>query len=136
AETLRGFLTLDGTKFQYLTGAKDPQKISPDAWTLAQALLDRPGIDDIQLDLFADYQSNVNSYPAWHEYLREFQPPTLIVWGKNDPFFSLNNIDGFRRDLKNPQVHILDGGHFVVEEQPNEIAEYITRFFAKTLAGK
>jgi pimeloyl-ACP methyl ester carboxylesterase len=130
-ETLRGFMTLDGTKFQYVTGARDAASISPDAWTFDQSLLDRPGIKEIQLELFADYYSNLNAYPAWHAYLRKYQPPTLIVWGKNDPFFGLQNIDGFRRDLKKPAVHILDGGHFVLEEQPGEIAELIRGFFAK-----
>lgn len=135
-DTLRGFMTLEGTKFQYVQGAKDPAKISPDAWTLDQSLLDRPGIKEIQLDLFADYLSNIKAYPAWHEYLKKNQPPTLIVWGKNDPFFSLKNIDGFRHDLKNPEIHILDGGHFVLEEQPDAIANYIRQAFSKPVARK
>jgi pimeloyl-ACP methyl ester carboxylesterase len=135
-DTLRGFMTLEGTKFQYVQGAKDPAKISPDAWTFDQSLLDRPGIKEIQLDLFADYLSNIKAYPAWHEYLKKNQPPTLIVWGKNDPFFSLKNIDGFRRDLKDPEIHILDGGHFVLEEQPDAIANYIRQAFSKSVARK
>jgi pimeloyl-ACP methyl ester carboxylesterase len=135
-QTLRGFMTLDGTKFQYVQGAKDASKISPDAWTFDQSLLDRPGIKEIQLDLFADYHSNLKAYPTWHEYLKKNQPPTLIVWGKHDPFFGLQNIDGFRRDLKNPEVHILDGGHFVLEEQPEAIAGYILEFFTKQLAKR
>ena len=97
---------------------------------------DRPGMAEIQLDLFADYASNLKAYPAWHEYLRKYQPPTLIVWGKNDPFFGLQNIDGFRRDLKSPEVHLLDGGHFVLEERPDEIAGYIANFLGKTFAKR
>jgi pimeloyl-ACP methyl ester carboxylesterase len=135
-ETLRGFMTLEGTKFQYVTGAKDPRQLSPDAWTFDQALLDRPGIKEIQLDLFADYLSNIQMYPAWHEYLKKNQPSALILWGKNDPFFNLKNIDGFRGDLRDPEIHILDGGHFVLEEQPDEIAAYIKQFMVKTMTGK
>lgn len=135
-KTLRGFMTLEGTKFQYITGAKDAAKLSPDAWTFDQARLDRPGVIDIQLELFADYLNNVRAYPTWHEYLRKNQPPTLIVWGKNDPFFSVKNIDGFRRDLKDPEVHILDGGHFILEEQPDAIAGYIRQFFAKSVTKR
>lgn len=131
AETLRGFLTLEITKFQYTHGAKNLSKISPDTWSHVQPLLDRAGNQEIQLELFADYSSNVKSYPVWQEYLRKNQPPTLVVWGKNDPFFTLKNIDGFRRDLKEPEIHLLDGGHFVLEEYTNEIAQHIRQFFAK-----
>ena len=130
-ETVRGILKPEITKFQYLHGAKNPNRVSPDAWTLDQALLDRPGNTEIQLELFADYVSNIKAYPFWQEYLREHQPPTLVVWGKNDPYFTIKNIDGFRRDLKEPEVHILDGGHFALEEYTNEIAEYMKQFFAK-----
>lgn len=130
-ETLRGFMRLEGTKFQYTHGAKNLNRISPDAWTHPQALLDRPGNTDIQLALFADYLSNIKSYPAWHEYLRKNQPPVLIVWGKNDPFFTVKNIDGFRRDVKNVEVHLLDGGHFALEEYADEIAGHIRNFFDK-----
>jgi pimeloyl-ACP methyl ester carboxylesterase len=119
------------TRYQYVHGAKEPERVSPDTWTHDQALLDRPGNVDIQLALFADYASNVRSYPVWHEYLRKHQPPTLIVWGKNDPYFTLKNIDGFKRDLKDPEIHILDGGHFALEEYTNEIASHIRQFFAK-----
>ena len=131
AETLRGFLKPETTKFQYTHGAKNLNRVSPDTWTHDQALLDRPGNADIQLALFADYSSNVKAYPVWHEYLRKNQPPTLVVWGKNDPFFTLKNIDGFRRDLKEPEIHLLDGGHFALEEYTDEIAQYIKQFFAK-----
>jgi pimeloyl-ACP methyl ester carboxylesterase len=128
---LRGFLKPEITKFQYTEGAKDLSRISPDTWTHDQALLDREGNAEIQLALFADYSSNVKSYGAWHEYLKKNQPPTLVVWGKNDPFFTLKNIDGFRRDLKNVEVHLLDGGHFALEEYTDEIAADIRVFFDK-----
>ncbi len=128
-EVLRGFLKPETTKFQYTQGARNLKLISPDTWTHDQALLERPGNAEIQLALFADYSSNIKSYPAWHEYLRKHQPPTLIVWGKNDPFFTVKNIDGFRRDLKNVEVHLFDGGHFALEEYTGDIAEKISNFF-------
>ena len=131
AEALRGFLKPETTKYQYIEGSRDLKRISPDTWTHDQALLDRPGNAEIQLALFADYSSNVTSYPRWHEYLRKYQPPTLIVWGKNDPFFTVKNIDGFQHDVKNIDIHLLDGGHFALEEYPEEIASYIQAFFAK-----
>jgi len=128
-EVLRGFLKPEATRFQYTEGARKLDRISPDTWTHDQALLDRPGNAEIQLALFADYASNIKAYPAWHEYLRKHQPPALVVWGKNDPFFTLKNIDGFRRDLKNVEVHLLDGGHFALEEYGDEITEHIRGFF-------
>src|SRR5215470_1510370 len=129
-EVLRGFLKPEATRFQYTQGAHNLNRISPDTWTHDQALLDRPGNAEIQLALFADYTSNIKFYPAWHEYLRQHQPPTLIVWGKNDPFFTVKNIDGFQRDLKNVEVYLLDGGHFALEEYTSEIAGKISDFFA------
>jgi pimeloyl-ACP methyl ester carboxylesterase len=128
-EVLRGLLKPEATRYQYIEGTRNPNRISPDTWTHDQALLDRPGNAEIQLALFADYASTIKAYPAWHSYLREHQPPTLVVWGKNDPFFSVKNIDGFRRDLKNVEVHLLDGGHFALEEYGDEIAERIRGFF-------
>ncbi len=129
-EALRGFLKPETTRYQYTEGARNLNRISPDTWTHDQSRLDRPGNAEIQLALFADYSSNVKSYPAWHEYLRKHQPPALIVWGRNDPFFTVKNIDGFRRDLKNVEVHLLDGGHFALEEYDRDIADYIRAFFA------
>lgn len=124
-------MKLKTTKFQYTDGAKNLSRVSPDTWTHDQSLLDRSGYEEIQLALFGDYTSNVKLYPAWHEYLRKHQPPTLVVWGKNDPFFNLKNIDGFRRDLKAVEVHLLDGKHFALEEYTDEIAAHIKNFFAK-----
>lgn len=131
-ETLLGFLKLETTKFQYTHGAHNPNLISPDTWTYDQALLDREGNADIQIALFADYSSNVKSYPAWHEYFRKNQPPTLVVWGKNDPFFTVQGVEeGYKKDLKNIEVNYFDGGHFVLEEYSTEIAENIRNFFKK-----
>ena len=136
-EQLLGFLKLDTTKFQYLQGAHDPGRISPDTWTHDQALLDRPGNSDIQIALFADYSSNVRSYPAWHEYFRKHQPPTLVVWGKNDPFFLVRGVEeGYKKDLTNIEVHYFDGGHFVLEEYSSEIAQIIGTFEKKVVQAK
>lgn len=128
-EALKGFLKLEITKFQYLHGAKNPEVISPDAWTFDQSLLDRQGNQEIQLALFKDYITNIRQYDSWHEYFRKNQPPTLIVWGKNDPFFTVDGVEnGFKKDLKNIEIHYLDGGHFALEEYPHEIAGYISNF--------
>ena len=136
-EQLLGFLKLETTRFQYTHGAKDPSKISPDTWTLDQALLDRKGNADIQIALFADYSSNVKAYPQWHEYFRKYQPPTLVVWGKNDPFFLTDGVEnGYKKDLKNIDVHYFDGGHFVLEEYGDEIGTLIDRFLSKATAKK
>lgn len=129
---LLGFLKLETTKFQYTYGASNPKLISPDTWIYDQALLDREGNNDIQIALFADYLSNVKLYPAWHEYFRRNQPPTLVVWGKNDPFFSVKGVEeGYKKDLKNIEIHYFETGHFALEEESEAIASSIREFFAK-----
>ena len=131
-EKLLGFLKLETTKFQYTYGARHPNSISPDTWTFDQALLDREGNAEIQIALFADYLSNVKSYGAWHEYFRRNQPPTLVVWGKNDPFFSVKGVEeGYKKDLKNIEIHYFDTGHFALEEDSEAIAANIREFIAK-----
>jgi pimeloyl-ACP methyl ester carboxylesterase len=124
---LREFLTLDGTKFQYLQGAP-AEKVAPEAYQLDSALLSRPGVDEIQLDLFLDYASNVKRYPSFHEYFRKAQPPLLAVWGKNDPFFLPPGAEAFKRDIPNAEVHFYDTGHFALETHVNEIGAEIRRF--------
>jgi pimeloyl-ACP methyl ester carboxylesterase len=125
----RGFLSADATKMQYTAGARDASRLNPDAWTLDQALLDRPGVAEAQLALFVDYQTNVAAYDAWHAYFKQAQPRTLVVWGKNDPFFLVPGAEAYRRDLPNAEVVLLDGGHFVLEEQAATIAAHISRVF-------
>lgn len=127
---IRDILTLEATIHQYITGVRDPERISPDAWTMDQHFLDRPGNDQIQLALFHDYLSNVRLYPEWHAYFREHQPPTLIVWGKNDPIFGAPGAEAFRRDLPDAEIHLLDTGHFALEDHAEVIADHITRFLA------
>jgi pimeloyl-ACP methyl ester carboxylesterase len=125
---VRSLLTADTTKFQYTHGAADPNAISPDSYTFDQLFLDRPGNDAIQLDLLHNYPSNVELYDKWQSYFRTHQPRTLITWGKNDPFFTVEGAKAFQRDLPNAELHLLDGGHFALEEYGREIANHITRF--------
>jgi pimeloyl-ACP methyl ester carboxylesterase len=128
ADALRTLLTQDATRWQYTHGVRDVATISPDNWNVDQPLLDRPGNQEIQLALFHDYGSNPPLYPAWQRYLREQQPPTLIVWGKNDPIFPADGAHPYKRDLKNPEIHMLDTGHFALEEDGAFIAERMREF--------
>jgi len=131
ARNLRQFVTPALTKFQYIHGSKDPERISPDNWIVDQTGLDRPGNSDIQLALFLDYQNNLDRYPAWHAYFRKHQPPALIVWGKNDPFFTEAGAQAYLRDLPGAELHFFDTGHFALEEAGNEIAALILTFLAR-----
>ena len=128
---LRGLLTLEGTKFQYTKGIRSETNVSPDSWTTDQAGLDRPGNQEIQLALFYDYRNNLALYPSWHQYLRDRQPPVLIVWGKNDPIFGPEGAKAFLRDVPSAELHLLDTGHFALEEDSQPIAEYILAFLKK-----
>ena len=127
---VRALLTLETTTFQYIHGAKNPKQISPDNWTFDQIFLDRPGNDAIQLDLLHNYQSNVALYDGWHEYFRTSQPRTLIVWGKNDPFFTVEGAKAYQRDLPKAELNLLDTGHFALEEEGDFIAERIKAFLS------
>lgn len=129
---IRGFLTKETTMFQYIHGAGKPERISPDSYHHDQALLDRPGNDSIQLELLFNYQTNPPRYPEWQEYFRQHQPRTLIVWGRNDPFFSVPGAQAYLRDLPQAELHLLEAGHFALEELHEEIAVRINRFFAQT----
>jgi pimeloyl-ACP methyl ester carboxylesterase len=135
AKALKGFLKLGATKWQYTHGVRDAESISPDNWLVDQYLLDRTGNNDIQLQLFESYGSNPPLYPKWQAYLREHQPPTLIVWGKNDQIFPAEGAYPYKRDLKNLEFHLLDTGHFALEEDGPVIADYIRGFLATRLAS-
>lgn len=128
AKPLKGFLNVGATKWQYTHGTRRPEAISPDAWTVDQYFLDRPGNAAIQLALFYDYGSNPALYPQWQAYFRQHQPPTLIVWGKNDKIFPAEGAHPYKRDLKDLEFHLLDTGHFALEEDSDEIARLIRRF--------
>jgi pimeloyl-ACP methyl ester carboxylesterase len=125
---VRSLLTKETTIFQYTHGAPDPSRISPDAYTMDQYFLDRAGNDVIQLDLLYDYQSNVALYDKWHEYFRAKQPRMLIVWGSNDPFFTVEGAKAYQRDLPEAELHLIDTGHFALEDSCDFIAERIRKF--------
>jgi pimeloyl-ACP methyl ester carboxylesterase len=128
AAPLRKLLERDATKWQYTHGVRRPEVISPDNWLIDQSLLDRPGNQEIQLQLFYSYGSNPPLYREWQDYFRRYQPPTLIVWGKNDQIFPADGAYPYRRDLKNLEFHLLDTGHFALEEDGEVIAGLMRRF--------
>ncbi|MEH2107742.1 alpha/beta fold hydrolase [Nostoc sp.] len=128
ADKLRHLFTLEATKWQYINGVQNPEAISPDNWNMDQPFLDRPGNDEVQLALFYSYGTNPPLYPQWQEYFRKYQPPTLIVWGKNDYIFPAEGAYPYQRDLKDVELHLLDTGHFALEEEGDAIADYIRRF--------
>jgi pimeloyl-ACP methyl ester carboxylesterase len=130
---VRGLLNFDTTKFQYTQGFRNPENVNPDAYTFDQMTLDRPGNDKIQLALFYDYRKNPPLYPTWHKYLREKQPPVLIVWGKNDPIFIYPGAEAFLQDVPNAEIHPLDTGHFALEEEGMQIAQLIRAFLEKNV---
>ena len=134
-QPVRAFLTLQTTKFQYTHGTRRPEDIAPEAWIYDQYFLDRPGNDQIQLALFRDYKTNPPLYAAWQEYLRKYQPPTLVVWGKNDPFFTEAGATAFLRDVSKAKVHLLDTGHFALEDHCGEIAGRIREFATASATG-
>jgi pimeloyl-ACP methyl ester carboxylesterase len=130
---VRQLLALDATKLQYLQGFRNPDDVSPDSYLFDQSKLDRSGNDKIQLALFYDYRNNPLLYPAWHKYLREKKPPVLVVWGKNDPVFAPAGAEAFLKDVPQAELHLLDTGHFALEEDGAEIAEVIRGFLAKNI---
>jgi pimeloyl-ACP methyl ester carboxylesterase len=131
---LAAFFTPDGVKWIYSEGTKDPAKISPDNWNTDLFFLGRPENHRIQLDLFYDYRTNVEEYPRWHEYLRRHQPPTLLVWGANDPIFTQEGGRAFARDLKTPELRMLDTGHFALEDHCDEIVGLVRSFYDRRIA--
>jgi len=132
-DEIRQFLSPDTTKWQYTHGVEDISRISPDGYSLDNHYLARSGADDIQLDLFLDYRSNVEMYPDFHKYFRAHQPPLLAVWGRNDPFFLPPGAEAFKRDLKLAEVLFFNTGHFALETHAEEIAVAIQKFLNKTL---
>jgi pimeloyl-ACP methyl ester carboxylesterase len=125
---LRVFLTPETTSWQYTHGVSDPTMVSPDGRNLDDFYLARPGADEIQLDLFGDYRSNVALYPSFQEYFRMHKPPFLAVWGKNDPFFLPAGAEAFKRDIPHADVRFVDTGHFALETHCDEIASAIREF--------
>jgi pimeloyl-ACP methyl ester carboxylesterase len=123
-------LTFEGTRWQYTHGVADAETIAPESYTLDTALLERPDMQEIQLDLFLNYASNLTLYPVFQQYLRDATPPLLAIWGKHDPFFMPSGAEAYRRDNPNAVVELLDTGHFALETHVEEIAEAIHRLLA------
>jgi pimeloyl-ACP methyl ester carboxylesterase len=135
-DALRNLVSYDATKWQYTHGVKNPELVSPDGAAHDQFLLDRPGNDEIQLDLFLSYGSNPPLYPQWQAYFRKHQPPMLIAWGKNDKIFPAAGAEPYKRDLQTLEFHLLDAGHFALESNGPEIAELMREFLGKHVRNK
>jgi pimeloyl-ACP methyl ester carboxylesterase len=130
-QPVRGLLKLETTRFQFLHGTRAPETISPDTWVHAQAGLDRAGNDAIQLALLHDYRNNPPRYAEWHAYFQQHQPPTLITWGRRDPFFTEAGARAFLRDLPAAELHFFETGHFALEEDGPAIAALIRDFLLR-----
>ncbi len=134
-EQVRQLLTLETTRAQYVGGTKDPDLVAPDGWTMDQHFLDRPDRRQPQIDLAFDYKSNLARYGEWQEWLRRERPPTLITWGRNDPFFTEKGARAFLTDLPEAELHLFDTGHFALEENlpgiAPLIADFVDRIWAK-----
>jgi len=128
---MKGLLTPEATRWQYVTGVRDVDVISPDNWIIDQVGLDRPGNQDIQLALFYSYSTNLPLYPEWQAYFRKYQPPALITWGKNDEIFPASGAHPYQEDLQHTELHLLDTGHFALEEDGAQIASLIAQFLLK-----
>jgi pimeloyl-ACP methyl ester carboxylesterase len=132
-QPLLRLFTREATVWQYTDGVRDKESISPDTWNIDQPLLDRPGNAEIQLALFHSYGSNPPLYPKWQAYFRDYQPPCLIVWGKNDKIFPPAGAEPYKRDLKNLEFNLLDTGHFALEEDGDKIADLMRNFLRKNV---
>jgi pimeloyl-ACP methyl ester carboxylesterase len=133
---LRAALTLASTRGQYLDGVRDQSRVDPDNWLHDQTLLDRPGNDEIQLDLFHDYRTNVALYPQLQSFFRTRKPPILIVWGANDPIFPAPGARAYLRDNPEAELHLIDSGHFALEDRADEIVPLIRDFLGRTLPAR
>jgi pimeloyl-ACP methyl ester carboxylesterase len=131
-EIIKNVFSLEGLKWQYTHGMRNPGGILPDNWNLDFMKISRPGQHEVQLALFYDYQNNLKHYPEWQRYFRDHQPPALIVWGKNDAFFPVPGAEAYKRDLKNVDFNILDTGHFALEEEAPFILKKMRQFVAST----
>jgi pimeloyl-ACP methyl ester carboxylesterase len=127
----RSFLSVESIRWLYTNGAEDISKISPDSYTLDESFIARPGNDKIQLTLFRNYGTNISLYETWQSYFRNYQPPTLVISGKKDEIFIAAGADAFKKDLKDVEINLLNGGHFVLEEKHLEAASSIKSFLSK-----
>jgi pimeloyl-ACP methyl ester carboxylesterase len=127
----KGFLSLETTRNRHRGTSPHPERINPDTWTDEYNFLNQPGQADIQTDLFFDYQSNLNDYPVWQKWLRDHQPPMLVLWGRYDPSFLIAGAEAYRKDVPAAEVHILDAGHFALDEQAGEVIRLTSAFMQK-----
>ncbi len=125
------FLSLEATKQRHLGSTPNPERYDPDLWTDEYAFLSQPGQKEIQTDLFYDYRTNVASYPSWQAWLKKTQPATLVVWGRYDPSFQAAEAAAYARDLPKADIHLIDAGHFALDEQPDEVAALIRGFMQR-----
>jgi pimeloyl-ACP methyl ester carboxylesterase len=130
-EMMNAFLSLEVTRLRHTSGTSHPDRYNPDTWTDEYNHLSQPGQREIQADLLRDYKTNVDSYPVWQAWLRQHKPPTLVVWGKNDPSFVAAGAEAFKRDLPDAEIHLLDAGHFALDEKTDEIANLILAFMTR-----
>lgn len=130
---VRAALSYDAIRWQYLHGVADPSLVSPDTWEHDHARVSRPGNDEIQLALFRDYQNNRPLYPLLHEFLRTHDVPVLAVWGRNDEIFGPAGAEAFARDARDAEVHLIDGGHFLLESHLDVVAGYLHGFLGRVL---
>jgi pimeloyl-ACP methyl ester carboxylesterase len=131
----KSFLSLETTRNRHLGASPHPERIDPDTWTDEFYFLNQPGQADIQTDLFFDYQNNVKAYPIWQKWLHGHQPPMLVLWGRYDPSFTIAGAEAYRKDVASAEVHILDAGHFVLDEQASEVIR-LTGDFMQKLHGQ
>ena len=130
-EQVDAFTAFEGTRQRHIAGSPHPERYNPDAWTDEYAFLSRPGQREIQAELLYDYRTNVASYPAWQTWLREHKPPTLVVWGRYDPSFIAPGAEAYRRDLPDAEIHLLDAGHFALDEKVDDIARLMIDFLSR-----
>ena len=130
-EALLDAFSLEGLKWNYTHGTQDVESVNPDCWHLDYLRMQRPYAKKVNIDLWYDYQNNLKQYPQWQAYLREHQPPVLVVWGKNDEYFPESGAAAFKKDSKNIEYHIYDTGHFAMEEYGDKIIDEIEKFMTK-----
>jgi pimeloyl-ACP methyl ester carboxylesterase len=130
-EVVDAFTSFEGTKQRHIAGSPNPERYNPDTWTDEFAFLSRPGQREIQASLLFDYRTNVASYPAWQAWLRQHKPPTLVMWGRYDPSFIVPGAEAYKRDVPDAELHLLDAGHFALDEKVDEIAKLTIDFLGR-----
>ncbi|RYZ38610.1 MAG: alpha/beta hydrolase [Myxococcaceae bacterium] len=135
-DALRGLFTEEGLRDQYLRGEPDPSRIAPECWMLDKALVERPGVVEVQLDLLLDYRHNLECYPLWQAFMRNHQRPALVTWGRNDDFFPPPGAEAYRRVLHDVEFHLLDAGHFALESNGERIASLMHDFLDRKVAPR